>query len=308
MKKLFTCLVVIFLTVAANAQQDAMLSQYMFNHLAINPGYAGSKNYMMATLLHRKQWVGFDGAPESQLLSLHGPVQGRNLGLGGTIFHDHIGVTNRTDVYGHVAYHLPINHYVKLGFGLQGGLSHYTYKNSDLIYWDASDRVFSQATQTGILPNVGAGAFLYSKKFYLGLSAPHLIEYNKEHGMNGGLTSIKPNQVRHYFFEGGLVCEVNPELVIRPSFLVKYVNGAPAEADINLNVLLASTVWVGGSYRTNDAAVALLELQVNKKLRVGYAYDFTMTHMKYYSSGSHEIMIGYDFGYDITRIKTPRYF
>ena len=101
---------------------------------------------------------------------------------------------------------------------------------------------------------------------------------------------------------------VHPDVVLRPSVLVKYVQNAPVEADFNLNVLLANTLWIGGSYRTGDSFVALLELQLSKKLRLGYSYDFTFTDIKDYSSGSHEIMIGYDFVYYIMKIKTPRYF
>jgi len=101
---------------------------------------------------------------------------------------------------------------------------------------------------------------------------------------------------------------IDPSVVLKPSVLVKYVQNAPVEADFNLNVLLANVLWIGGSYRTQDAIVGLVELQVSKKLRIGYSYDFTTTEMKNYSQGSHEIMIGYDFGYDIMKMKTPRYF
>jgi type IX secretion system PorP/SprF family membrane protein len=96
--------------------------------------------------------------------------------------------------------------------------------------------------------------------------------------------------------------------VLKPSVLIKYIPNAPVEADINLNVLLANILWLGASYRTEDAVVAMVEIQLSKKLRLGYAYDFTLTDVKDYSTGSHEIMLAYDFGYDIMKIKTPRYF
>jgi type IX secretion system PorP/SprF family membrane protein len=308
MKKLFTSLFIVIVSLTANAQQDVLLSQYMFNHLAINPGYAGNKNYMMATLVHRKQWVGWEGAPETSVASFHGRLYGKKLGIGATVMHDHIGVTSRNDVTAHFAYQLQINHYVQLGLGLQGGFSHFTYKNSDLLYWETNDRVFEQNTQTSLHPNFGTGAFLYSRKFYAGISVPHILNYVSENGNNIGGNIINTNQVRHYFMETGCAIEVNSDFVLKPSVLVKYVKGAPVQADINMNVLLASTIWIGGSYRSDAASVAMLELQLTPKLRVGYSYDFTMSHLNNYSSGSHEIMIGYDFGYDIVKMKTPRYF
>jgi type IX secretion system PorP/SprF family membrane protein len=117
-----------------------------------------------------------------------------------------------------------------------------------------------------------------------------------------------PRVVRHYFGTVGYAFEMSPDVVLKPSVLVKYVNNAPTEADFNLNVLLAQVVWVGGSYRTNDSFVAMLELQLSRKVRIGYSYDFTVTDVKNYSTGSHEIMLAYDFGYDIQKVKTPRYF
>ena len=117
-----------------------------------------------------------------------------------------------------------------------------------------------------------------------------------------------PNQVRHYFATAGVALEISPNVVLKPSILLKYVQNAPVEADFNLNVLLAQIFWIGGSFRTNDSFVAIAEFQLTKQLRLGYSYDFTTTDVKNYSSGSHEIMLGYDFGYDIMKIKTPRYF
>lgn len=308
MKKVILLFIVSLSALASNAQQDILLSQYMFNQLVINPGYAGYKDYMMATALYRKQWVGWTGAPETQLLTLHGPLRNKNLGFGVTLLNDHIGVTNRTDVYGDLAYHLKLSNKLKLGFGLQGGFAYYNYKNSDLLYWETTDKVFEESTQTNFLPNVGAGLFLYSEKTYFGLSAPHLLDYNTDKALSIKNPNVIPHQTRHYFASGGIAFAGNPDVVIKPSFLVKYVPHAPVEADFNINVMFVRTFWVGVSYRTDDAAVALLELQLSRKLRIGYSYDFTITEINNYSSGSHEIMVGYDFGYDLLKMKTPRYF
>ncbi len=294
----------------ASAQQDILVSQYMFNHLLLNPAYAGSKDYMMSTLLYRKQWVNFDGAPETQVGSIHGPVGLTNFGWGVLLSHDHIGVTDRTDAYLNGAYHLRVGSRLRLGVGLRAGGGYYSYNNSDLKYWDSGDPVFASDNATRFLPNVGAGAYLYSNKFYCGLSVPTIISYDPTKSLSVDLTTaeVVPHQVRHYFATAGVALELSPDVVMKPSVLVKYVDHAPVEADFNLNFLLANFLWVGGSYRTGDSFVAITEFQLTRKLRIGYSYDFTFTDIKNYSAGSHEFMLGYDFGYDIMKVKTPRYF
>ena len=297
------------MSVVGYCQQDILVSQYMFNHLLLNPAYAGSKDYMMATLLYRKQWVDFKGAPTTQVASLHAPIGLTNFGWGALVSHDKIGVTDRTDVYANAAYHLPVGNKLKLSMGIRAGGGFYSYKNSDLIYWDANDPAFAGDRTSTFLPNIGAGIYLYGNKFYAGLSVPTIISYDptKSLSINSNGTVV-PRQVRHYFATTGVALELNPNVVFKPSVLVKYVQNAPVEADFNASVLLSQILWIGASYRTNDSFVALLEFQLTKQLRFGYSYDFTTTDVKNYSNGSHEIMLGYDFGYDIMKIKTPRYF
>ena len=310
MKKLLILITFALTGMSSYAQQDLLVSQYMFNHLLLNPAYAGSKEYMMATLLYRKQWVDFKGAPTSQVASLHGPLGLTNFGWGGLISHDKIGVTDRTDFYANAAYHLPVGPKMKLSLGLRAGGGYFSYRNSDLIYWDVNDPAFVGDRTSTFLPNVGAGVYLYTSKFYAGVSVPTLISYDPSKSLSVDIKSGQavPQTVRHYFGTVGYAYEINQDIVLRPSVLVKYVQNAPVEADFNLNVLLGQLIWVGGSYRTNDSFVGILELQLSKQWRLGYSYDFTFTDVKNYSSGSHEIMLGYDFGYDIMKVKTPRYF
>jgi type IX secretion system PorP/SprF family membrane protein len=303
-------LMALCLSLYSNAQQDLLVSQYMFNHLLLNPAYAGSHDYMMATLLYRKQWVDFKGAPESQVASIHGPVGLSSLGWGALISHDKIGVTDRTDFYLNAAYHLKLREGMHLSLGLRGGGGYYSYKNSDLTYWDEGDPAFAGDRVSKFLPNIGAGAYLYTRKFYAGLSVPTIISYDPEKSLSVNVSGgeVIPHQVRHYFGTVGTAIELSSDVVMKPSVLVKYVANAPVEADFNINFLLMNTLWLGGSYRTGDSFVALLEIQLSRKFRLGYSYDFTLTDIADYSSGSHEVMLGYDFGYDIMKIKTPRYF
>ncbi len=307
MKKILT--IIFFLTAfqQVKAQQDILVSQYMFNQLLLNPAYAGSKDYMMATLLYRKQWVGFKGTPETQVATLHGPWGLKNLGWGVTVSHDHIAVTDRTEAHLSLAYHLKVTEKLKLGMGIKAGGQFYSIKNTDLKDWDIQDPVFGE-NKSGFQPNIGAGLFLYSNTFYAGLSVPTIIAYTPTESLTINKGDLVPHQVRHYYATAGIAIPISDDVVAKPSVLVKYVGNAPVQTDLNLNFLFANVLWVGGSFRTGDSFVAMVEFQFTKQWRLGYSYDFTTTDVKNYSSGSHEIMIGYDFGYDIMKMKTPRYF
>jgi len=311
MKKLI--IIVLFLSGLSSlkAQQDILVSHYMFNHMLLNPAYAGSKDYMMATLLYRKQWAGFKGAPVTQVASLHGPLGLSNFGWGVQINHDKIGVTDRTEAFLNAAYHLPLNSKWKLSIGLRGGGSMYNYKNSDLIYWDVNDPAFSEDKVQEFQPNAGWGTMLYTDKIYFGLSMPNVVSYDPDDNLSVDLNDsgkTVPHQVRHYYASAGIAIELNSDVVLKPNMLARHTPNAPVEYDFNLNVLLGKVFWIGASYRTNDCWVALFEVQLTKQLHLGYSYDFTITDVKDYSSGSHEIMLGFDFGYDIMKVKTPRYF
>lgn len=307
MKKILTIILFITAVHEVKAQQDILVSQYMFNPLLLNPAYAGSKDYMMATLLYRKQWVNFKGAPETEIATLHGPWGLKALGWGVTLSHDHIGVQDRSDAYFSLAYHLKLNEKLKLGMGIKAGGQYYSFKNSDLTFWDKEDPTFAD-NKSGFQPNIGAGLYLYSNMFYAGLSVPSIVSYTPSESLTISSGDLVPHQVRHYYATAGIALPVNEDVLIKPSVLVKYVGSAPVEADFNVNVLLANVIWVGGSLRTGDSFVAMVELQLSKQWRLGYSYDFTTTDVKNYSNGSHEIMLGYDFGYDIMKVKTPRYF
>ena len=193
----------------SSAQQDVLVSQYMFNHLLLNPAYAGTKDYMMASLLYRKQWVNFDGAPVTQVGSVHGPIGLTNFGWGALISNDKIGVTNRTDAYANGAYHIKLKNDLNLSVGIRAGGGYYSIKNSDLKYWDA-DKVFQSDKVSKFLPNIGAGAYLYSTKYYVGLSAPTLISYDPQRAMSlslagdvyAGRTPIDEGGVREVLSAG----------------------------------------------------------------------------------------------------------
>jgi type IX secretion system PorP/SprF family membrane protein len=307
MKNLFSLYIVMLIPSLMFAQQDPLVSQYMFNGLYLNPAYAGSHKYYNVTSLYRKQWVNVDGAPSTQILSMDGPLKGKNVGLGLLLSNDQIGVSKQTDFYGNYAYHINLGKDLKLSMGLRAGGSYYRAKLTSLTVWDGNDQVFSQDVKGQFLPNFGTGLYLYSSKLFVGLSAPHLVNYKPKTTFYIDKTN-SPQLIRHYYLNAGYVFDGNQNVIFKPSILIKYLANAPLQADFNLNVLFHRFIWIGASYRTKDSFVGIVEIQANKKLRIGYAYDHPINSLQRYTSGSHEIMLAYDFGYDIFKIKTPRYF
>jgi type IX secretion system PorP/SprF family membrane protein len=289
------------------AQQDPMISQYMSNQLFINSAYAGSHDYGTLSGLYRKQWVNFPGAPRTSFISYDSRVNCSNVGLGFTFINDKLGVTEESQIAGNFAYHIPLakGH---LSLGIKASLSYYTADLTELTIWDANDRTFAQNINGSWIPNFGTGAYYYTDKFYAGLSVPHLLNHGKPSA--GLMTDIKkvPNYERHYFFSMGYVMTLASDVYIKPSTLVKYVEDAPIEADFNVNVFFMNRFMVGGAYRTKDGFVAMTELRITNKLRLGYAYDIPTTKINNYSNGTHEVMLSYDFLKDLIKIQTPRFF
>lgn len=306
MKRIIFITAAILVSVFAKAQQDIMVSQYMFNGLLLNPAYAGSHKYYSSTLLHRSQWVGFDGAPKTAIVAVDGPLKNEKMGIGLIVTNDRIGVTEQTDIFGNYAYQLKLGD-GKLAFGIKAGVSRYNYEYDKLTYWDETDQIFTSNRTSAWLPKFGCGAYYFSERWYAGVSVPTLVAYDPNNNFNFDVnksTFIR----RHYFATSGYVVDLNENFKLKPSLLLKYVPSAPAELDINLHLLYKEQFWFGVSVRTQDAITVMVEYQTNCRLRAGYAYDFTTSRLRHYSAGTHEIMIGYDFGKDIVKVKTPRYF
>ena len=309
MKRIYKLLLMLLLCFNAQGQQDPMLTQYMFNGLYLNPAYAGSHKYWTSTLSYRTQWVGatFEGAPQTAIAAVDGPIPGKNMGLGIIAVHDEIGVTKTNSVMFNYAYQLKLNENTsKLAFGINAGISQYNSRLVDVLIWDLEDEVYANNLNK-VLPRIGAGAYYFSDRHYLGISIPTLIAYEKGQKFSVDLSAASFLR-RHYLLTGGIVLDAGENVKLKPSFLLKYVSNAPLEGDINFSALFKEQFWVGASYRTGDAAAIILEYQSNAFFRIGYSYDITVSKLRGYQNGSHEIMIGIDFGKDLVKVKTPRYF
>jgi type IX secretion system PorP/SprF family membrane protein len=308
MKKLLPVLFLIALTYAksAIAQQDATYSHFMYNGLAINPAYAGSAETFSATALYRHQWVGIDGAPQTQTLTMDAPFWNKKVGLGLSFINDKIGVTENLNVNGVYSYRI-IFEKGTLAMGLQSGVNNYRadYNSVQTNSTNTSDDSFSQNVNRVIF-NFGSGLYYYSERFFAGVSVPHIINQRLDGGPSS--TGVVSRQYRHYFFTTGYVFDVAQDVKIKPSLLFKYVDGAPVQLDINTNAWYKNTYCIGFSYRTNDSFSALFQIQIAKQLRVGYAYDYIVSDLNRFNNGNHELMLRYDLPQKNSKVITPRFF
>ena len=306
MKKYIVILLFFASTFIVNAQQELMVSQYMFNGLLLNPAYAGTHEYFGASLLHRSQWVNFDEAPVTQVFGIDGPIFKNKMGVGLKITNDQLGVEKQTELGLNIAKHFQFNTGT-LSFGLSGNLGMYSAEVNDLTVWDDNDQLYTDNIVNEMVMKFGFGAYYHTDNWYLGLSVPTLFSQDDKVLPSG--SSLSKFFAKHYYLNAGLVIKPNYNLAIKPSILVKMEGEAPTELDLNCNFLLFKRFWLGAGYRTGDALVGMLEYNITPRFRAGYAYDFTTTDIKKYSAGSHEIMLGYDFGVvGVIKKRSPRYF
>lgn len=291
----------------AYSQQDPQYSMYMFNPLSSNPAYAGSRDALSITLLGRKQWVGFDGAPETGSLTLHSPLRNESIAIGLSVNYDAIGPTKNNMIYADIAYRFQVSPTSKLAFGIKGGIDMYSANFNGLIVNDNTDILYTTPIKNQIMPNAGFGVYWYSPDSYIGLTAPRLIENELRDATL--VSSGKPaTQNRHYFLMGGHTFRLSSTIDLIPSFVVKAVQDAPLSIDLNANFMFYETFWIGAGYRVGDAIIANVMYHFTPKFRAGYAFDYTLSALGTYNSGSHEIMLNYDLDFLGKGFKTPRRF
>jgi len=296
---------VLMMCAQARAQFEPQFTQYMFNEMFINPAYAGSRDHMAMTALYRNQWVGIEGSPKTQTFSAHTPLRNEKIGLGLSILHEEIGVTQDFSAFGTYAYRIPM----QKGFfsmALSGGIIHHQEQLLELKTQDQGDQSF-MGTPRLTVPNMGFGTFLSTRNYYVGLSIPRMLQ-NKVDAATGKAENKINVPYWHYYLMGGYVFTLNESIKLKPTCMVKAVSGAPVVADFGAHVLLSEVLWLGGSYRTSDSWAAIIQIQMNKQMRLGYSYDYTLTELNQFTSGTHEITLGFDFSFDKNKVVTPRYF
>lgn len=308
MKKILLGLMLIIGGLQLQAQQDAMYSQYMFNPFAVNPAYAGSRSSLSGVILGRKQWAGINGAPTTGTFALHSPFKGKNFALGFNAIMDKIGPSTNSGALATYAYHLKLGP-GKLSLGLRGGVYSNRLDKSVLIFDDGTDVNNTGGYYQKIVPTFDFGGYYYTEKFYVGLSSNHILSSGTTSidSVVNNSSTVFSTYDRHFMLASGYAFDINPDVVLKPSVFIKYVHGAPVNVDINMSVLLKKVFWVGMSLRSSKDLVAVLEYNFSNFMRLGYSYDFTFGPVRTYTTGSHEIFLGFDLDVSRKDAVSPRY-
>lgn len=289
-------------SVLSFAQQDAQFTQYMYNTTNINPAYAGSRGVLSIFALHRTQWVGLDGAPVTNSISIHTPFNGSNLGFGLSIVNDKIGPTQENTISADVSYSIHTSETFKLSFGMKATANFFDLDVNKLnpVNIDPSLQNFNNKFS----PNIGAGIYLHSNKAYVGFSVPNFIETNR---YNDNEIAIFKEKINYYLI-GGYVFDISSDIQFKPAGLLKIVQGAPLQADISANFMFMEKLTVGIAYRWSAAMSGMVGFQISEGMHIGYGYDLETTHLDKYNSGSHEIFFRYELFKNNNKMTTPRFF
>lgn len=308
MKKSSIFLAMLFVVFSMNVfgQQESQYTQYMYNTVLVNPGYAGSRGVASIFGMHRNQWVGIEGAPKTSVLSFHMPFESKKVGLGASLYHESLGAQTTNTIMVDFSYTLEFNNDSKLAFGLKGTAGFYNLDRSKLYLYDQNDTSFANADSNLFHPNVGAGLYWYSDNYYLGVSVPNILSTKLLTKKEETVATV--NNIQHLYLIGGYVFELSDNVKFKPAVLSKIVEGAPIQLDLSANFMFNDKFVIGGAWRWSAAASLMAGFQINRNWFIGYAYDYETTDLRKYNSGSHEIFLRYEFIKDLQRIISPRFF
>ena len=302
MKKISIVIAFATLSFVGYAQQQSMYGQYMFNMLNVNPAYAGSRDVGNLNFLMRRQWLGIDGSPTTGSVSYDQRINEKNFSLGAQLYYDNIFIQRRSGVQGFYSYSAGMGKST-LSLGMSFGVMNYNANYTRTNSFQAGDPSL-QKVVNGYLPTAGVGALWRGEKWYVGVSSPNIfMSYKSESSAKSVSLAGKEG---HYYATAGYIIPFNDQVVLKPSVMVKSVMGAPVQYDLNLNVWLGDRIGFGGSYRTGDAVIGMLEFQLNPQFRIGYAFE---QKFQIVNTTSHELMLRYELGKLIgKKMLSPRYY
>lgn len=279
------------------AQQMYQFTQYMLNNYVTNPAVVGTYNYFQARTNHRFQWVGVNDAPITNVVSVYGPLAKYPMGFGALFYNDLTGPTSRTGLMGSYGYNLPLGDEMRISAGLSVGFMAFRVDGSKFDLGDNTNNttdpaLLSAQRKTSMLPDASLGVYLYASHFYVGISSHQLF------GNNLSLYGkpIKNNTLRRaYYIQGGYLVYLSENFDLEPAAVIKWSPPSPFQFDVNVKATYNNSIWAGISYRYGDAVCLLIGYKYNNKILFGYSYDYSYTRLRSYSTGSHELMIGYQF-------------
>lgn len=301
--KVFAILICL-LSLEAYSQQRPQYTQYMYNTMTVNPGYTGSLGTFYGVGVYRAQWTGIEGAPVSQNVAVHSPFGNEVLGLGLNIANETLGPASQVFADGNFSYNIRVSQTTKLGLGLKAGAKLLNVDFSKGSYLDPNDPLLSQNIDNRVNPTIGAGAFLYSDKWYLGLSVPDFIS---DKFFDEGSNSVAKEEIQFYMI-GGYVLDLSSDFKFKPAFLVQYSQNLPVTVDISANFMFKERFTLGVAYRYEDAVSGLAGFNINQSFFIGYSYDYTTSEFTDYTKGSHEIILTYTLPIKGKAVYSPRFF
>ena len=278
----------------AFAQQAPRFTQYLYNPVSINPAFAGSTRSFSAILMHRSQWTGFDGAPSTQIFSVHTPLRNEKVGLGLSLVSDSLGEEKFDYFYGDFSYTLQVGGATRLAFGIKAGFTHYSLNPGLLNNPDVQVDPFFNSYSDSWSPNIGVGSFLYGKQWYMALSVPQL--FNVDYIANTD-SSYRIAESTNLYFTAGYGLALSPSIELQPTTMFIVTNSTLVSIDVGTNVTFYDRFMLGANYRFNsyDAVGGLGSLRIGEKLRLGYAYEIPVSGIRPYTGGTHEFFLRYDF-------------
>ncbi len=314
MKNIYRTVLVLFLmgiyTNVSFAQQDAQFTQYMYNTMSINPAYAGSRDVFSFVGLYRTQWVGLEGAPRTFTASAHSPL-GKRIGLGVNVTNDEIFISRETYFDVSFSYTIDVSEKGLLAFGVKGGghLLDIDTNRANTGPYDPGDGTSEIFIDNKFSPQFGAGAYYYTNKFYLGLSAPNILETEHfDESSNSDNSSATAKERVNYYLMTGYTFELNKDLLFKPSLLTKIVTGSPLQVDLSANFLIKEKLTLGVAYRWSAAVSAMVGFQITDQIMLGFAYDAETTELQGYNDGSFEFLLRFELFNKQNRLLSPRFF
>lgn len=299
--KLIISIFILVVAFKSNAQQESSYTQYMYNTVAFNPAYAGSRGTTSLFGLYRNQWLNQVGSPKIGLLSIHAPVTNR-IGLGATIQNEEEGPTSQSSLNVQFSYNIPISQDYKLYFGLNGGFGSYNVDLSKLNIYNVNDPSLSE-NNNSFIPKFGGGLFFMSENDYIGVSVPNFLKSNVFANDN----VVFQNQI-HVYAIAGKVFKLSNDIKFKPSVLAKITSSAEPQYDFSANFLYKEKLNLGAIYRWDNAYGFMLGYQINNKFFVGYSIDILTSKLNQYNSGSHEVFVRYELFKNFSKIQSPRFF
>ncbi len=299
-------LLLVMLSCESSAQQQIGHTQFLWNQLAVNPAFAGTKQALSAGVFLRSQWMGIEGAPKTETRFVHAPISHGDFGVGMNVMRDQLGISNTISVQGDFAYKLRFNFGdLSLGLGAEYGSQRMNWTSADPDQQYDPSIPFADISQGYY--NFGFGAHFSNELMYFGLSIPRLLETETQFTGEESSISALFQAKRHIYFTGGGMWQMNKNTWVHPVMMVKYVDGAPIQPDLGVLFLVNKTFWIGPSLKWGDSVTLMLDYAITKQLKVGYAFDFTFTNIQGHA-GSHEFFLGFDVRKKKEGYNHPRFF